>query len=437
MIDGLFRKFACDRTGNAGILLALMTFALMFALGIGVDYSMASKRRTRMNAAADAAALDVVTPTMMAKSATAAQTEAVAFFNAQVSTLPGVSFQPTQVTATVTDSTVNSSQRRDVTVSYSATSTNVFSGILRRPTIAIGGSSSASSTVAPNIDFYLMLDTSPSMAIAATQAGINTMVASTPSQGGCAFGCHESSPATDNLGNPGGPTQDNYALARSLGVSLRIDLVKAAVQNLMETAKTSQVNSGAAYRMAGYTFDVAVNNPITLTSDLSSAETQAANISLLQVWSNNNLTKTNANSDEDTNFDLALASMNSNMPSPGNGTNNSGDKPQEVLFIVTDGVSDELSGGNRIYLPFGANPSWCTTIKNRGIRIAVLYTTYYPLPTNAWYNTYIAPEQASIAPTAQTCASPGLFYEVSTGGDISAALTSLFQTAVATARLTN
>ena len=29
--------------------------------------------------------------------------------------------------------------------------------------------------------------------------------------------------------------------------------------------------------------------------------------------------------------------------------------------------------------------SYCDIIKNRGIRIAVLYTVYDPLPTNTWY----------------------------------------------------
>jgi len=65
----------------------------------------------------------------------------------------------------------------------------------------------------------------------------------------------------------------------------------------------------------------------------------------------------------------------------------------------------------------------------------VLYTTYLPLPTNAWYNTYIAPIQNNIAPALQTCASPGLFYQVQTGGDISAALIGLFQLVVQTAYL--
>ena len=49
----------------------------------------------------------------------------------------------------------------------------------------------------------------------------------------------------------------------------------------------------------------------------------------------------------------------------------------------------------------------CTTIKKRGIRIAVLYTEYLPLPTNSWYNTYIAPFQPNIGATLQACASPG------------------------------
>jgi hypothetical protein len=82
------------------------------------------------------------------------------------------------------------------------------------------------------------------------------------------------------------------------------------------------------------------------------------------------------------------------------------------------------------------NPSYCTTIKNRGIRIAVLYTQYLPLPTNAWYNSYIAPFQPNIGTNLQSCASPGLYFQVTTDQDISAAMVALFNTAVATAHLT-
>jgi hypothetical protein len=128
-----------------------------------------------------------------------------------------------------------------------------------------------------------------------------------------------------------------------------------------------------------------------------------------------------------------MSGINGTMPAPGSGTGVSGDKPQEVLFLVTDGVEDEMVGGSRRQSLM--SNSWCTTIKNRGIRIAVLYTAYLPLPTNAWYNSYISPFQPNIASTLQTCASPGLYYQVQTGGDISAALASLFQYAVQSAYL--
>jgi hypothetical protein len=307
----------------------------------------------------------------------------------------------------------------------------MFSHILGTNTIALQGSSSATAGLAPNIDFYLLLDDSPSMAIAATQAGINTMVAHTASQGGCAFGCHETHPASDNLGNPNG--EDNYTLARNLGVTLRMDLLRQAAQDLMVTAQTTETTNSATYRMAIYTFDAAFNTIQSLTSNLATAQTSAGNINLLTVYANNWLTANNNNSDTDTNYDNAMTRANSAMPNPGSGTNTAGDTPQEVLFFVTDGVEDEKVGGNRQQSLM--DPTWCTTIKNRGIRIAVLYTAYLPLPTNAWYNTWISPFQPNIASTMQGCASPGLFFQVNTGGDISAAMTALFQLAIHTAYL--
>jgi hypothetical protein len=68
----------------------------------------------------------------------------------------------------------------------------------------------------------------------------------------------------------------------------------------------------------------------------------------------------------------------------------------------------------------------------------VVYTEYLQLPTSNQYNTYIAPidsptpSTGQIATNLQSCASPGLFSDVASGGDITAALNTLFQTAVAT-----
>ena len=86
--------------------------------------------------------------------------------------------------------------------------------------------------------------------------------------------------------------------------------------------------------------------------------------------------------------------------------------------------------------PFTLDPQNCELAKQYGFRIAVLYTAYLPLTTNGFYNGNVAPFQSEIAPNLQACASPGLFYQVSTDGDISAALAQLLEAAVATAHLT-
>ena len=111
------------------------------------------------------------------------------------------------------------------------------------------------------------------------------------------------------------------------------------------------------------------------------------------------------------------------------------------MFIVSDGVDDEVNStscsepldGTRCQQPF--NTAMCTTVKDRGIMIAVLYTEYLPLPTNSWYNTWISPFQSTLAANMQSCASPGLYFEITTDGDITAAMQTLFQLAIATARL--
>ena len=91
------------------------------------------------------------------------------------------------MSATVTNSTTG----RTAVVNYTATKSNMFMGIFGYPTTTVIGSSTAQAGLTTNIDFYLLLDNSPSMNIAATSAGITTMVAATSAQGGCAFACHE------------------------------------------------------------------------------------------------------------------------------------------------------------------------------------------------------------------------------------------------------
>ena len=359
---------------------------------------------------------------------------------------------------------------RNVEVAYTSSVNTIFAQVLGKSALPVAGVSEASAQAPPNIDFYVLLDNSPSMALPSTTAGITQMESLTSQEesGGCAFACHHVSTNanSDTKGNPcvdgtsptlsapppstskgnsycttaHGGQIDNYKLARNNGITLRLDELNSGVSTLLQTASTTAHSTVFAtppqYRFAIYSMDnlwqIGLNQLVALTSNYTSGWTSAsANFGVMEMYSNNNdcanaacsSSTTTPGGDVGTNFDDSLGKLSqaSYMPNPGTGTNQPGDKPQEVLFIVTDGVEDELSGGSRLEqaindlgnAPNGnsSGTNWCTTIKNRGIKIAILYTDYLPVPTDSWYTSHIGPILSDVGPALQACASPGLFYD--------------------------
>lgn len=453
-------RFAAAEQGNVAVIFAIMLFPTIYLLGMTLDYTQAQRRQSQLDAAADAAAIAAVTPSMMAQSTTVAQTTATNIFNATANAIAGGLSGAPALTVTVG----NVGLVRTATVSYTANSNNAFPSVLGAPVWPIRGGATASASGAPNINFYLLLDDSPSMGIAATANDITNMIAATKNQPGgsanCAFACHEAHPNLDS--GASSTTKDNLTIARNNNITLRIDLVAQATASLMSTAQAKEAANNNTYKAAIYTFDYGFNTiyaPSGLPSaDLSTAATQAANnISLLTVDHQNCVVSGSCTTDYGTDIENALSSVNALMPAPGGGSNQTGDTPQEVIFLVTDGVDDKmvslssscsgtpLANGSKYRCQQPINTSICTTIKNRGIRIAVLYTEYLPLTSNGWYNSYIAPfntpssSTGQIAQNLQSCASsPDLFSDVQSGGDITDALKKLFQKVVETApHLTN
>ncbi len=232
-----------SRRGNVALITAFMMIPLTVALGTAYDFTMAESRQDQIDGMADIATLGGVTPTQMALPYTTALPFSQNLFQSQIASVKGVSNVVTNWVncpggGTGGDNSSGATVVRTMCITYTAQSTNVFANLLGMPTFPLVGHSEATSSAAPNINFYLMLDTSPSMEIAATQTDINTMVSHTAGQGGCAFGCHEtdpymggnaSTPTHDVPGNPVGV--DNYQLGRNLGVTYRIDLVKHAAKS--------------------------------------------------------------------------------------------------------------------------------------------------------------------------------------------------------------
>ncbi|MGC2776076.1 MAG: pilus assembly protein TadG-related protein [Bradyrhizobium sp.] len=457
MLHGLVLRFATDHRANVAVIFAVMMVPTIYLLGMALDYTQALRKQGQLDAAADAAAVAAVRPAMLTQTdASVVQATAAAVFAAKAN-MPGLTVVPTP-TITVTDTGL----QRTITVSYAAQSINNFPSVLGSPAWPVQGSATARASSAPNMNFYLLLDDSPSMAIAATQADIDKLISATKNQPSgsknCGFACHELHPNLDS--GASSSTNDNLSVARSNSVTLRIDLVVNAVKQLLVgpwSCLQSGVSGGVmqcmsainntTYKAAIYTFDYNLNTIQTLTTP-STAGTQISNIQLLTVDHQNCVTTSICNTDFGTDISGALTGVNKIMPDPGTGTNQSSDTPQEVVFLVTDGVEDKLiaktascdanatyplpAAGTQVRCQQPLDTTICDTIKKRNIRIAILYTEYLQLTSDGWYNSRIAQfnnpssSTGTIAQRLQSCASPGLFANVQTGGDISSALTNLF-----------
>jgi Flp pilus assembly protein TadG len=423
------RGLARDQGGNIAITFALALIPMTLSVGSAVDYSYANKVKAKLDAAADAAALSAVNKTAMGASAKDAEDWAAKMFNAQVA-------QARVKLAKLDVKVTEKGKVRSAEVKYTAGVQTSFMGLVGLNTMDVGGTATAASALATYIDFYLLLDNTPSMGVGATTKDIDTMVARTPDK--CAFACHD-------LSDP----NDYYSVAKKNNVAMRIDVVRQATQQLMDTASNTQAASGQ-FRMAIYTFGAeATNRKLTtiqsLTTDLSKAKSSAAAIDLMTVPYQNYA------ADTLTDFHSVLTAINKEMKDPGDGSISS--QAQKILFFVSDGVADRALGSPQCMqaTTYSTDPktgqsyircqeqldvNLCKTIKDRGIRIAGLYTTYLPLPTNSWYTKWIQPFSGKIAENMKACASEGLYFEVSPTQGISDAMTALFKKVVQQARLT-
>lgn len=432
-----FRHFLRDRIGHFGVMTALLAVPMITAVGVAIDYTYALERREIYKNAADAAALGVLSQKSATIAAALAMTGdgAVAMGSSEALTLFNAQLTPDQQAMISNVDITVSRKSADIVakVSYRLSVQTAFLGIIGINQVDMIDSSTAVSPDNRFVDFHILIDNTPSMGVAATQNDIDIMVANTSDK--CAFACHTTN-TTDNY----------YNLARTLGVKMRIDVVRQATQTLTETAAATRVSDNQ-YRMAVYTFGtkaeaLELTTVSSLSTDLSAVKTQANGVDLMTIPSQG------YNGDQTTSFDNTLTSIKSVIGTGGAGTS-SADR-EKVLFLVADGVGDSYkpTGCTKtLYTKAGydyikrcqepIDTKYCTPLKEQGIKIAVLYTTYLPLPTNSWYNTYIKPFQPEIATRMKECASEGLYFEVGLDSDLSEAMNALFYKIAGKPRITS
>ncbi|CCE01802.1 TadE/TadG family type IV pilus assembly protein [Bradyrhizobium sp. STM 3809] len=422
----LLSRFRRNDSGNIAIIFALALLPILTFVGSAIDYSMAVRAKAKLSASIDAALLAATGYTAMRGSASDAKTAATNMFNGQMA---AHNLTANSLSIDISDSV----SARTVTGTATVVVKTAFMYMFGYPSMTVSASSSASASFPTYMDFYVVLDNSPSQGLGATTADMTTLQNATSDK--CAFACHDTYTSSSKKTLQ---TNSYYAKAKSLGVTMRIDVVRSATQSMTDTATTSQVVSNQ-YRMAVYSMgsdcsSVALTTIASLSSSMSSVKSSIGSLDLMTI------PYSGYNNDMCTDFDGILAAADKAIPAQGDGSQSN---PQKWLFFVSDGVADyyypstcsktTVSGG-RCQEPL--NTATCTSLKARGIKIAVLYTTYLAITNNSWYTTYIAPWRSSIGDIMKSCASPGYYYEVDSSGSIGSALNALFQQAIASAHLT-
>ena len=479
-IVAAFARLGASRRGNVLMIFAFALIPMVFATGMGVDYSRAARLQTKMNALADASALAAVTQPMMQQPAGDACDAARNIFTVQstdladqglvfragqakqfsitiADTLPDVANPVVTVCKVKAGTSSSSSIRplsRTATVTYTAASTNSFAGVLGLDVLNIGGGSTAKTTLAPYIDIHMALDTSQSMGLAATDGDAAKLwqitsapVAKGGNNRGCQFGCHVTAP------------EDKYAnvdLAAKVGAKLRVDVLREAAQDMMQTAIDGEAGKELyrfrLYRIGASASDIVASGCQPLTYDIAGCSLKSVN--------GLTLGPNNSSGVGDTNFDSMTTYLGNQITVSGDGFQPT--NPRAYLFLVTDGVSDVAGGCTYGHCTKPIDPATCDALRTKfpKLIIGVVYTTYLPVkadPLNpnstalrneytnlvkkfsaAGYNSPNASDNsADIQPALEKCANPGWFYAASDGPAIHAAIQRLFSQATQTPVITH
>ena len=246
-----------DRRGNFGVMTALLLVPLIGTAGMALDFGHALTIKQQLIGAADAAAVGAVAEKSKAV-AQAMQLQgdgSVALDPAEARSifLGQMSGELSTLPVSVDIALVKTNGILTSRVSFSATLPTTFMTIVGKDDITVAGQATAQYQTPSFIDFYMLLDNTPSMGVGATPTDVDRMKYATrfgDSKGenaDCAFACHIVYENGDEDPN------SYYNVAKNNNVTTRIDVVAAATKALMEKATDTQTVANQ-FRMAAYHF---------------------------------------------------------------------------------------------------------------------------------------------------------------------------------------
>lgn len=448
------------RSGAVALVTAVCAPVLVMIAGFAADFGYASYVNQRLARATDAAALSAVSQTV----ATAAggygnlaylQSAGVKYFNANTAGLSipgGIGFNLSVIP--------DGSGGVIATATYNAAVPTTFSGIIGMSTIPVAGNAKTTAKPVVYVNYYILVDTSQSMGIAATASDMaalyNLVVSNNNGSGGeagCVFGCHVRAPS--HVPDDGVlQSVSNEQLAHSNNITLRIDSAVTAIKSII-----SQAQSVAGYNLnIGFGLYAIQENPnctfptcfqpyitnitpasgggqisqfrATTSNDYPSLQAAASTIDLGD-------NQKGGIGDSDFPDELnAFATMLTNAGIVANGSGVSATSPMNYFFIITDGAADVPGWCNgHSHCTSAFNPANCSLLKTRGT-VGTIYTTWNDIWANnnpagnvleGNYAGLVKPFKDQIGPNLQSCASSSDYYfPANEGPEIIAAMQALF-----------
>ncbi len=441
-------QFKTNKTGNIAIMFAISTVPLMLAVGLSMDYTAVSDSKTKLDIAMDSSSIAGIMaaklfianntdPTLTGASLNSAaesagRTKALNQFNSNTisdSRITNIVYKP-KITVTQKDVTAISTYAADYKLAFGS-----FAGF---STYTVSNSATAAVDLSQYLDISIVMDVSGSMGIGADQTNIDLMkiglnLQTDPISGlpipnsGCEFACHV-----------GGQNLED--LAHLMHIILRIDVMRAAIINMLAQARGLQ-STPNNNQFSIYTFSNSLSTLQTATTDYTMLYSAMTTLGLSQVGGG-------------TNFHYSIGTqLPPKLTLSQDGSASS--KRKTHVIIVTDGVEDAVYNGgsdlnyvlwNGNGAPFsGSNiqafdPTICDNVKATGATVSILHIQY-TIPTNTTNPSYtyirdnILPNAAT---TIQGCASdPSKYYRVDNSADIQNAAIAIFNNIAKPARLTN
>src|ERR1700737_3851801 len=442
----LFRvisRFRRDKSGNIAIVFALTLLPIVSAIGCAVDFSLATRMRAKLQAAADSASVAAISqksPGFTAATAmtgdgsvAAGVTDANNVFDGNMSAITG--YTNLSRTSTVTKTGIKLTSN----VQFSADVPVVFMKVIGYQKLTVTGTSASAASLPPYLDFYLMLDVSGSMGLPSTDDEQTRLAAINPDNyalypKGCTFACHFSAQSCNmsgysnggqkyntngySLGYPmsrvsysgvkqllqqnsghlpssmvsGLPTSLYNALppvsscsadATDACIQLRADAVGYAVTQLLITANATQKVANQ-FRVGLYPSLRYLYSFFPLATGLNGSPTNSNTINYAAANLATQLdTGNNSNlGSGGTHFENAFPSMNTLITSVGDGSTSNNTQP--FVFLVTDGAQSYQTQWGGSWSGSNSatvmNPTTlCKPLKDRGITVSVLYIPYQPI----------------------------------------------------------